>query len=354
MKVLKQGAALLILAAFLLSSSGPAALADETKIQPQGKSYFTYFDTVSYVYSYAGDSADKFNELSAEVSAILAGYHQLFDIYHEYTGITNLCTLNRCAGGEPLKADPKLIDFLLYAKELCEMTGGEMNVMLGAVTRLWHECRESASSDRKNASIPSQEELEAAAEHTGIDLLEIDAENGTIRIRDPLASIDVGAIGKGFATECAADYLESQKAQGYVLNVGGNIRIIGTRPDGTGWVTGVRDPRDPDTKFAVRLRIADTACVSSGVYERYFTVNGTRYHHIVDPDTLYPALYYDALTVLTRDSGLADALSTALFCMPFEESLALAEELEGVEVLWIFPDGEIRTTSGMDKYIIHE
>ena len=87
--------------------------------------------------------------------------------------------------------------------------------------------------------------------------------------------------------------------------------------------------------------------MTSGVYERYFTVNGVRYHHIIDKDTLFPAAYYDSLTVLCRDSGLADALSTALFCMPYEDSRALADSLEGVEVLWIFPDGEQRCTDGV-------
>ena len=139
-------------------------------------------------------------------------------------------------------------------------------------------------------------------------------------------------------------------AEGYVLNVGGNIRCIGARPDGSGWVTAIRNPDRAAEDFALRIRISDTACVTSGIYERYFTVNGVRYHHIIDKDTLNPAAYYESLTVITRDSGLADALSTALFCMPWEESVRLAESLEGVEALWIFPDGEQRSTSGFAAY----
>ena len=86
--------------------------------------------------------------------------------------------------------------------------------------------------------------------------------------------------------------------------------------------------------------------MTSGVYERYFTVSGTRYHHIIDRDTLFPAAYYDSLTVVTRDSALADALSTALFCMPQEEGEKLAETIGGVEILWIYPDGSQRCTPG--------
>ena len=321
------------------------------KIEPKGKSYFTYFDTVSYVFDYSGDSAERFDDRSAEVSGILEEYHQLLDIYHEYSGINNLCTINRLAGGEPVSVDEKLIRFLSYAKDLYTLTGGEMNVMMGAVLRLWHDCRTAASDDPSVACVPSEQELAEAARHTDISLLEIDSENLTVRITDPLSSIDVGALGKGYATERAADYLFSQEAYGYVLNVGGNIRIIGTKPDGSGWITGIKDPNDPDGNFALSLLLSDTACVTSGIYERYFTVDGVRYHHIIDKDTLYPADYFSSLTVITADSGLADCLSTALFCMSQEDGQKLIDKIGGVEVLWIYPDGSMAFTEGLSGLI---
>ncbi len=337
---------LLFLNACAAQTGKDAGTAEPQANEPKGKVYYTYFDTVSYVYDYAGDSAERFDDRSAEVSHILQEYHQLFDIYHEYSGVTNLCTLNKAAGGEALEVDPRLIDFLQDAKAMYELTGGEMNVMLGAVLRLWHDCREAAEEDPASASIPAEEELRRAYAHTDIESLEIDAEHNTVRIADPEASIDVGALGKGYATERAAEYLEREGAAGYVLNIGGNIRCIGDRPDGSGWATAIRDPDDSAEGYACRIRIRDTACVTSGVYERYFTVNGRQYHHIIDKDTLFPAEYYTSLTVVTRDSALADTLSTALFCMPLEEGMALAERIGGVEVLWIFPDGTQTSTPG--------
>ena len=331
----------------LAGCSAPETPAAQT--ENKGKSYFTYFDTVSYVYSYAGDSAEQFDERSAEVSDILGEYHRLFDIYHEYSGVNNLCTLNLTAGGEPIEVDEKLIDFLLYARELYQATDGEMNVMMGAVLRIWHDLRDAASDDPGAARLPTEEELSTAAEHTDFSLLEIDEDARTVRIADPAASIDVGALGKGYATEMAARALEAEGVSSYVLNVGGNIRIIGTKPDGTGWVTGVKDPRNT-SEFAIKLRLADTSCVTSGVYERYYTVDGVRYHHIIDKDTLFPAEYFSSLTVITKNSAFADALSTALFCMPYDDGAALAEKL-GVDVLWIFPDGEMKYTPGIEKLI---
>lgn len=336
----------------LVLLSGCSASAEPVKAQ--GKSYFTYFDTVTYIYSYAGDSAERFSDCSAEIADTLGEYHRLFDIYHEYSGINNLCTVNKMAGGEAVTVDARLMEFLLYARELYTLTGGEMNVMMGSVLTLWHDARETASDDPKNAYVPSEEALAEAAEHTDISLLELDEENSTVRIADPLASIDVGALGKGYATEKAAQKAEALGCASYVLNVGGNIRIIGTRPDGTGWKTGVRDPKNPDAGFCAKLLLSDTSCVTSGIYERYFTVDGVRYHHIIDKDTLYPSTLFTSVTVVTKDSGLADALSTALFCIPLADGVALCESLGDVEALWVLPDGEMHVTPGMEALLVSD
>lgn len=314
--------------------------------EPKGMMYFSYFDTVSYIYSYAADSQAEFEARCGAASEVLGEYHRLFDIYYEYSEISNLRTVNLNAGGAPVKVDRRLIDFLLYAKELYTLTGGEMNIMMGSVLALWHDCREAASDNPANARIPTQAELDEAALHTSIDLLEIDEQNLTVRITDPDARIDVGALGKGYATEKAAERLREMGADSYVLNIGGNIRIIGHKPDGSGWGTGIKDPKNPNS-FALQLTIADTSCVTSGDYIRYFTVNGTKYHHIIDKDTLMPSSFFSAVTIFTANSGLADALSTALFSMSYEDGLALVNRIGGVEVVWIATDGAIQYTQGI-------
>ena len=302
---------------------------------------FDLFDTVSYVYSYKGDTVEEFTENSNNAFAILEEYHKLFDIYHEYNGIVNLATINKNAGKEAMTVDAKLVAFLKYAKEIYSLTNGETNVMLGPVLKLWHDARTSKDY------IPTMESLQNAYKYSSIDLLEIDDVNNTVRIKDANGSIDVGALGKGYATERVAEYLESIGCTSYVLNFGGNLRVIGTRLDGTGWNTGVTNPFG-DTQFSLYLNIKDTACVTSGDYERYFVYEGKKYHHIIDKDTLMPADYFSSITILTKDSGLADALSTALFSMSYEDGRALVDSLEGVEVIWISRDGTIVYTDGVN------
>lgn len=300
---------------------------------------YALFDTVSYIYTYAGDTSAVFDKNCKEVWSLLAEYHQLFDIYREYSGVNNLCTLNKNAGGDAIEVSPRLIEFLLYARELYTLTNGEMNIMMGSVLSLWHDAREDGGY------IPSPDSLAEADKHTSFDLLVIDEENNTVRITDENARIDVGALGKGYATEMAANYLENKGVSSYVLNIGGNIRIIGQKPDGEGFKTGIKNPLDTST-FIKKITISDVSCVTSGDYERYYTFEGKKYHHIIDKDTLCPSDYFSSVTVITKNSGLADALSTALFSMSYEDGLALVKRIGDVDVLWVYHDGTTESTEG--------
>ncbi len=308
--------------------------------------FFEYFDTVSYLYDYSMDSKDDFERRCSLFKDSLNDYHRLFDIYNEYSDINNLCTLNKNAGGEAVELDARLIDFLVYAKELCAKTQGEINIMMGSVLSLWHDARLTSSADPSKAYLPDAHALKNASEHTSLDLLVIDPDKCTALITDPDASIDVGAIGKGYAAEKAAELLNADGADGYVLDIGGNLKIIGSKPDGSGWITGIKDPENIQS-YAHKLTLKNTSCVTSGDYERYFTVNGERYHHIIDKDTLMPAGFFRSVSVITGDSALADMLSTALFCMSYEDGLELLEQFDGVDVIWITPNGEKLLTEGL-------
>ena len=304
---------------------------------------YGYFDTATKISSYALDKEEEFNANVSQISSVLEHWHRLLDIYNEYEGMNNLCTVNRLAGGDPVPVDPDLIAFVQYAKEMCELTKGEMDITLGAVLKLWHDAGEA-----ETPYVPEESALNEAAEHVGFDRLEIDAVNNTLRLTDPKASLDAGALGKGYAAERTAEMLIAKEVTSYALSVGGNIRLLGTKADGSPYVTGIRDPQNTDD-LALTLEISDTSCVTSGDYERYFTVGGKRYNHIIDKDTLRPAAYFSSVTVICKDSALADALSTALFCMSFEDGLALVTSLEGVEAVWIYEDASINFTMGLES-----
>lgn len=342
----------LVLAVCSLSScNADGTLNDTGEPQTQACSYYDYFDTVSTVISYRGDSAEEFEANSAAVSELLQEYHRLFDIYYEYSGINNLKTVNKNAGVAPVEVDQKLIDFLLYAKQIYAQTDGTTNIAMGSVLKLWHDARERGIDTPENAYVPAADALAEAAAHTNIDDLIIDEENRTVFLADPLMRLDVGALGKGYATEKAAQMLIARGVTSYVLNIGGNIRTIGSKVSGEGWITGITNPdKSSDEPFVCKVIIKDVSLVTSGDYERYYVVDGVRYHHIIDPKTNMPASYFSSVSIFTADSGLADALSTALFCMSYEEGLALVQGIGGVDVIWVTADGDVKMTDGVPLY----
>lgn len=313
------------------------------------------FDTVITLKAYAG-SRQAFDEWADEACALLEEYHRLFDIYHEYEGMNNLCTVNRIGSQAPVPVDARILDLLELAAGVGEQTGGKVNVAMGSVLTLWSGYREQGNADPSAAALPSAEELQDAMQHIDPDDIRIDREASAIYLADPALQIDVGAVGKGYAVEQTARHME-EKAEEYgvtgaLINAGGNLCCIGGKGDGEPWVAGVQDPADPNRLLA-RVKMDGTlALVTSGDYQRYYEVDGVRYAHIIDPDTGMPPRYVSSVSVLCSDSGRADALSTALFCLPVEEGQALVESLPGTEALWVEPDGRITYSSGFETYLL--
>ena len=302
-----------------------------------------------YTYADKDDTAiEKYQKIADEV---LSYYHKLFDIYFEHDGMNNLCTINKNAGKSPVQVDEEMIVFLEYCKELYTITGGKTNVMLGSVLELWHDAREDALDDfgyLNPDDLPSMAALEKANEHTSIDLLVIDKEASTVYITDRKAALDVGAIAKGYTVDILAEKIKAEGAESVALNIGGNIRTIGLKPQGEQWVVGITNPdKSSEQSLYCKVEIGSTSMVTSGDYERYFYAGETKYHHIIDPVTLVPAAYFSSVTIITENSGLADALSTALFCMSYDDGLALVNSIGGVEVVWIDLNYNVKTTSGI-------
>ena len=199
-------------------------------------------------------------------------------------------------------------------------------------------------------TLPDRAALEEAAKHCNIDDVIIDKENSTVFLKDPEMSLDLGAIAKGYAVEQSAKYLEEKQVQPMIISAGGDVRSIGKaqEKDRDYWVVGIQNPDQPDDNTSLRAVISipeGYSVVTSGDYQRYFELDGVRYHHLIDPDTLMPGNKFRSVTVVCSDSALADYLSTVLFLSDYERGKAMAEEF-GVDVMWIDPEGKITMTEG--------
>lgn len=316
--------------------------------------YFDYFDTVTTITGYT-ETEEEFKSICEEIKTELNNYHKLYNIYFRYEGMNNICVINELIDGKHnvVKVDEKIIDLLLYSKEMYTQTNGKINVAMGSVLSIWHKYRNLGLSDPANAELPPHNLLEEAMKHTDINNLEIDEENNTVFLSDPEMTLDVGAIAKGYAVERIAEYLINKGVSDFLLNIGGNVRTIGMGKNNEPWKVGIENPdieKQEEIPHIEYLKLSDMSLVTSGCYQRFYEVNGKNYHHIIDPETLLPGNKYLSVSVLTTDSGLGDALSTSLFLMSIEDGKKIVESLENVEVMWVMPDGEQIYTDGFKNY----
>ncbi len=334
---------LVLAAALLVGCAAPQNTISKKRYQA---SFLTLFDTVTSIVGYA-ESEEEFEKITGEIHDQLEVYHQLFDIYNDYEGVNNIKTINEQAGIAPVKVDPVLIGFLQDCREYYDATGGVVNVAMGSVLSLWHETRNKGIDDPENAKLPEEEALKEAAEHCSFDTIIIDEEYSTVYLEDPEQSLDVGAIAKGWATQRVCENLPS----GFLVSVGGNVCASGPKPENNGsWVVGIQDPEGGADDYLHTVYVNQESVVTSGDYQRYYTVDGKKYHHIIDPETLYPALKWKSVSIICTDSGLGDALSTALFLLDREEGQKLLDKYEA-QAVWVDLDGETYYSPGFKELI---
>lgn len=295
------------------------------------KYYYSYFDTVSLVKSYSDDDEKTFNQKADKIEAILNKYHNLLDTFEDHD-VNGLYKINQLAGKESVIVDNELFDLLKFGKEIYSITNGKTNIMMGSITKIW----KSAISDEK---LPDDDSLLEASKHISIDSLVLNEDDLSVYISDEYSLIDVGSIAKGYVCDVIKEEL-GDKLDGYSISLGGNILLIGNKYDGTDFKIGIKDPFK-ENSLAKTLTVSDTSLVTSGNYERYFDLDGVRYHHIIDPDTLYPSMYYASVTVVYEESKICDALSTALFSMSIEDGKKILENYPGISVTWIDLDNNI-------------
>lgn len=336
-----------------------AGFAGCSKVEPTKtrytKVYYDYFDTVSTIVGYE-ETEEVFLEKCEFIENELDRFHKLYDIYHAYPDMNNLYTINRDAADGPVQVDEDILKLLNVCREMYDITKGKTNFAMGSVLSIWHDYREDGSYDPGKAAVPPMEALKAAAEHCDPNDIVVDDENNTVFFADPDLKIDVGAIGKGYATERIARELIEKGTDNYTLNIGGNIRTIGAKADGDDWVAGIQNPDvyNKEEPFLLKVHFSNLALVTSGSYQRYYYVGNEKYHHIIDPDTLMPKNDFVSVSILSPDSGAADALSTACFNLSLEDGMALIESLENTEAMWVEADGTYHFSSGFESCIADE
>ncbi|MBE6557851.1 MAG: FAD:protein FMN transferase [Ruminococcaceae bacterium] len=319
-----------LLTTLLMMTSGITLLSGCGKRSVYTSTYFDAFDTVLTLHIPASSPTEA-NRISGEIHDLVLELHRQFDIYHTYDGLSNLKTLNDHAGdGTPISLSEATLDLLTLGKRVYTRTDGRVNICMGAVLSLWHDAR------TKITAPPSEDALLFAAEHTSPDVLVIDKEKGTAMLTDAEASVDVGAIAKGYVADRVLAYAEEQGIKDLLFDLGGHVLALGVHPDGAPWRVGIRDPED--SSLYTTLEISDASVVTSGCDQRFYRWEGKTYHHLIDPATLAPADHHASVTVVIplSHTDVADGLSTALFMMPEQDGKSLLSSwVPGAEGYWI-------------------
>lgn len=250
--------------------------------------------------------------------------------------------INQAAGEEAVKVDEETFAVIKQALNIAEQSEGEFDVTVGAVTNLWQIGSEDA---RK----PSDEEIEAALELIDYRKITLDEENLTVKLEEKGMVIELGGISKGYIGGRVKDILASYGITTAIINLGGNVVVMGTSPGNEdGWNVGVQDPDETRGQVVGTQRVIDGAVVTSGIYERYLEVDGVKYHHILDPTTGYPLdNELSGVTVFAQNSFEGDSYSTALFLFGIEEGIDFVESIDGLEAVFIDKDHGVHLTSGL-------
>lgn len=368
---LKKGISLIVIVCMLLLTG-----CKKTEYNYYSKNITGPFDTITTYMTYAKSEED-FNKQCEVIEEKLTYYDHLFDKYNSYNDLNNVYVINEKAGKEAVKVDQPLIDLLELSIKWNKELSSKVNVVYGSIINIWHDYREAAESNDGVGKVPTKAELKAASVHTDINNVVIDKEKQTVFIKDEKASLDLGATAKGYAVELIKDELIEMDVDNFLLSGGGNVASHGIRKiqkEGDFYLSdcqekfcvGIQSPQDgnftheeTDENYENEaVLVADgESVVTSGDYQRFYQdVNGVRYHHLIDPDTMFPAIHFRSVSIITEDSGMADFLSSAVFLMTYEEGLKFVDSLDGVEAIWLLEDGKICHSSGLkdgkDFYVI--
>ncbi|MDD2335683.1 MAG: FAD:protein FMN transferase [Geobacteraceae bacterium] len=303
-------------------------------------------DTLVSIKVYGRDT----EKLRKAVSEAYAEMHRIADLTDRFpakgtTAYTesDVCRINEMAGVRPVLVDKEVFAMLEVARNYYDLTEGAFDVTIGPVMRLW-------GFGGNNPHVPLAGEIKDSLAFVDNTQLVLNRKARTAFLGKVGMNLDLGAIAKGYATEIALQALKRNGIKKALIDAGGNIRVLGTNSGNDFWRVGIKNPLRTGGILAV-LSLKDSAVVTSGDYYRYFESGGRRYNHILNPGTGYPATENVSVTVVTKDAGLADILSTAFFVLKPEKVLEIAKKQEGVDVFLVTADKRILYTPGLQGRI---
>jgi thiamine biosynthesis lipoprotein len=314
----------------------------------------SYLNTVVKLSLYVKQDTElNTDDVFAEVEQTLAYYTIMSDKYKSYDGMMNVHEINNNAGST-VTIDERLFNLIEFTFDHQDDVNYLFNAALGPVLQVWHDYRENCTENGV-CVVPSENVLNNANQYTDHTKVVLDSENRTLTMEENM-SLDFGGVSKGYVSKEITAYLDSLDIFGYLLNNGeSNISIGGTHPirENGKFIIAVTDPTFVLPYYATVYLTDGEQLVTSGDYQKYYTVEGTDYHHIIHPDTLMPENYSRSVSIITTDPALADLYSTAIFNMSIEDGQTFVDGIDGLEAIWYGTDGTIHFSENFEsQYLI--
>lgn len=232
------------------------------------------------------------------------------------------------AGGENVEVSNETAYLIQSSIEYCEMTDGRVDITVAPLDDLWN-----FTGENSDGVPPSKAQIDNALKH--VDYHNVRVEGNMVRLEDKDAAIDLGFIAKGYIADRIKEYLVRNGVKSGIISLGGNVAVIGSKPDGTGYKVGIRKPFGMSSEYVESLEVTDQSIVTSGTYERYFEYKDEIYHHILDAKTGYPVKSsFNSVTICSKDSMTADALSTVCFIVGEDEAKNIKEKFGVYDILF--------------------
>lgn len=303
------------------------------KLKVYSKNFF-YMDTYINVKLYTNNKTNADN-MFKKVDEIYKKYQKLTDVYNTDSDIYYVN--NNDSNLDILEIDKDLYSMIELALSWYEKSENKFNINLGSVIKIWKSYRDN------EMGIPTLDELKNA--YNSINSIVLLGNN---KIKNNHPSIDLGGISKGYASQEVAEMLKNSGINNFIINAGGNV-VVGKAYNKEKYSIGIENPEIDNDLYQV-VKGNDISIVTSGGYERFYEYNGVKYHHIIDPDTLFPANNYLSVTVIANDSALADILSTTLFLLPIDKGLEIIDSMDDVEAIYYIDSNNIIKSKGFNKY----
>jgi FAD:protein FMN transferase len=279
--------------------------------------------------------------LKNAVTAAVAELRRVEDVMTTWRP-SPLTRLNDQAGKGPVKVETELAQIIARGRELHALTDGAFDLSFYSVGRLWKFKGETPR-------LPDDTAIQGALEQVGADRIKVDEAASTVELPKGM-TIGLGGLAKGYGVDRAMLILRKMGIKHAIVNAGGDLKVLGLKGGMDKWEVAIKHPRNQDRAIAV-LHLSNTCLVTSGDYERFFEIDGKRYHHIIDPRTGYPATGCQSASVVTFNAEYADALATACCVLGVEHGLGLIETFPGVEAILVAMDGSVHVSTGLKNAV---